>query len=100
MAVMNLRALHAGTKAVDAAAIGELEGALRGKILDQSSPAYDEARAIWNAMIDRKPGLILRCRGAADVIRAVRFARDNELLVAVRGVVTTSPAARSAMAVS
>jgi len=85
MAVMNLRALHAGTKAVDAATIGELEGALRGKILDQSSPAYNEARAIWNAMIDRKPGLIVRCLGAADVIRAVRFARDNELLVAVRG---------------
>jgi FAD/FMN-containing dehydrogenase len=85
MAVMNLTALHAGTKAVDAATIGELEGTLRGKILDQSSPTYDEARAIWNAMIDRKPGLIVRCLGAADVIRTVRFARDNELLVAVRG---------------
>ncbi|HXP75619.1 MAG TPA: FAD-binding oxidoreductase, partial [Stellaceae bacterium] len=60
-------------------------GALRGKILDQGSPAYDEARTIWNAMIDRKPGLIVRCLGAADVIHCVRFARDNGLLVAVRG---------------
>lgn len=46
---------------------------------------YNEARTIWNAMIDRRPGLIARCAGAADVVRAVRFARDNNLLVSVRG---------------
>src|SRR5690606_13486529 len=44
-----------------------------------------EARTIWNGMIDRRPGLIVRCAGAADVVSAVWFARDNDLLVAVRG---------------
>ncbi|MGO7259063.1 FAD-binding oxidoreductase, partial [Rhizobium brockwellii] len=46
---------------------------------------YNEARTIWNAIIDRRPGLIARCAGAADVVRAVRFARYNNLLVSVRG---------------
>jgi FAD/FMN-containing dehydrogenase len=45
---------------------------------------YDAARSIWNAMIDRRPGLVVRCLGAADVIRAVKLARDHKLLVAVR----------------
>src|SRR6266481_5238052 len=85
MVGVKFKTLDAGTKTVDAATISDLGAALRGKILDQGSPAYDEARTIWNAMIDRKPGLIMRCLGAADVIHAVRFARDNGLLVAVRG---------------
>jgi len=46
---------------------------------------YDAARRIWNASIDRRPGLIVRCTGLADVIAAVNFARDHELLVAIRG---------------
>ncbi|MGH7346079.1 MAG: FAD-binding oxidoreductase, partial [Candidatus Rokuibacteriota bacterium] len=46
---------------------------------------YDAARAIWNGAIDRHPGLVLRCTGAADVRAAVRFARERDLLVAVRG---------------
>src|SRR5260221_9171407 len=85
MVAVSLRTLDAGKKAIDAAAIGHLGAVLRGKVLDQSSPEYDEARTIWNAMIDRKPGLIVRCLGASDVIHAVRFARDSGLLVAVRG---------------
>jgi FAD/FMN-containing dehydrogenase len=70
---------------VDAARLGVLQAALKGEILDQHSAAYDDARTIWNAMIDRKPGLIIRCRERADVVHAVNFARDNGLLVAVRG---------------
>jgi len=46
---------------------------------------YDDARVVWNGMIDRKPALIARCAGVADVIAAVNFARDNQLLVSVRG---------------
>jgi FAD/FMN-containing dehydrogenase len=82
---IDLQTLDIGKKAIDATAIRDLDGALRGKILEQGSPAYEEARTVWNAMIDRKPGLIVRCLGAADVIHAIRFARDNGLLVAVRG---------------
>jgi len=58
---------------------------LRGELLTPDSPGYDEARTIWNAMIDRRPAVIVQCAGTADVMRAVDFARRNELLVAVRG---------------
>ncbi|CAO3440427.1 FAD-binding oxidoreductase [Azospirillum endophyticum] len=67
------------------AAIGELAGQLRGTVLTPASPGYDETRRIWNAMIDRRPGLIVRCAGAADVMHAVRFARTQGVLVSVRG---------------
>src|ERR671927_278931 len=62
-----------------------LEGALRGELLGPEDAGYDEARRIWNGDIDRRPGLIARCTGAADVMSAVRFARERDLLVAVRG---------------
>ena len=58
---------------------------LRGQLLRPDHPQYDEVRAIWNSMIDKRPGLIARCTGVADVIEAVNFAREHELLVAVRG---------------
>jgi FAD/FMN-containing dehydrogenase len=58
---------------------------LRGDLLATDSPGYDAARTIWNAMIDARPALIARCRSTADVVRAVRFARRNDLLSAVRG---------------
>ncbi|MBI4660288.1 MAG: FAD-binding oxidoreductase [Verrucomicrobia bacterium] len=66
-------------------AVEAFKASLRGELLTPDSPGYDEARAIWNAMIDRRPALIARCAGTADVMRAVDFARRNELLVAVRG---------------
>ncbi len=62
-----------------------LGGALRGTVLDAEGSGYDEARQVWNGMFDRRPGLIARCAGAADVIAAVNYARENNLLVAVRG---------------
>ncbi len=82
---LNLTSLEAGKTAVAAGAIEALAAQLRGGLLNERDASYQEARTIWNAMIDRKPGLIVRCAGAADVVRAVRFARDNALLVAVRG---------------
>jgi FAD/FMN-containing dehydrogenase len=65
--------------------VEELRGALRGRLLAPSSPGYDEARAIWNAMIDRRPALIARCADAEDVATAVRFAREHSLLISIRG---------------
>ena len=66
-------------------AIEGLKGGIGGQVLQRNDPGYEEARRIWNAMIDRRPALIVRCAGVADVRRAVDFARNNDLLVAVRG---------------
>ncbi|MBA5776020.1 FAD-binding oxidoreductase [Stappia sp. F7233] len=82
---MSLQTLQSGKTKISAAAIEDLAARQRGPVLDEDDPAYDETRAIWNAMIDRRPALIAKCQGAADVINAVRFARDNNLLVSVRG---------------
>src|SRR3954470_15954525 len=67
------------------ATLGELEQGLRGQLVRPEDEAYDEARAIWNGAHDRRPALIVRCAGVADVMRAVDFARSEDLLVAVRG---------------
>jgi len=66
-------------------AVEQLRSDLRGTLLAPGAPGYDESRTIWNAMIDRRPALIARCTSAADVAAAVRFARDHDLLLAVRG---------------
>lgn len=65
--------------------IEELKGAFEGEILLPSDGAYDSARQIWNAMIDKRPAVIARCATTSDVVRGVNFARDNRLLLAVRG---------------
>lgn len=82
---LSLTTLEGGQTMIGAPAIDALAAQLRGTVLLPTDASYDEARAVWNAMIDRRPGLIIRCRGAADVVCAVRFARDNGLLVAIRG---------------
>jgi hypothetical protein len=71
--------------AVPSAAFEQLALAFRGELIQPGDPGYDDARAVWNAMIDRHPALIARCAGAADVIAAVGFARENDLTIAVRG---------------
>jgi FAD/FMN-containing dehydrogenase len=58
---------------------------LRGELLRPDDPGYDDARKIWNGMIDKRPALIGRCAGVADVIQCVNFAQANSMLVAVRG---------------
>ncbi len=60
-------------------------GEFRGAVLTPDDPAYDETRKIWNAMIDRRPAVIARCTGTADVVQALRFARRHRLLSSVRG---------------
>jgi FAD/FMN-containing dehydrogenase len=75
-----------GEEAVLEGATAEtLKARLRGALLRPGDAGYDDARKVWNGMIDRKPGLIIRCTGAADVITAVNFARSNTLLVSVHG---------------
>ncbi|HXV47293.1 MAG TPA: FAD-dependent oxidoreductase, partial [Candidatus Binatia bacterium] len=58
---------------------------LRGPVLLPGESAYDEARALWNAMIDRRPALIVRCLGVTDVVTAVNFARAHALTLSIKG---------------
>ena len=71
--------------ALDDATIAGLARRFRGELIRPDNPRYDGARRIWNGAIDRYPALVARCTGAADVIAAVQFARERELVVAVRG---------------
>jgi FAD/FMN-containing dehydrogenase len=66
-------------------AIDDLRAGFRGQVLAAGDEGYDEARALWNGMIDKRPTVILRSAGVADVIEGVRFARERGLPVAVRG---------------
>jgi len=66
-------------------AIENLKKHLRGQLLRPQDPGYDEARKIWNGMIEKRPALIARCNGAGDVVNSVKFAREHDLTVAVRG---------------
>jgi FAD/FMN-containing dehydrogenase len=69
---------------VDADSVDVLRSNLRGELIGRSGAGYDEARAVWNGMIDKRPALIARCAGVADVVAAVAFARDHQLPLAVR----------------
>ena len=73
-----------GTTTLPATTLDAFTTGLRGSALRAGDPEYDEARSIWNAMIDRRPALIVRCAGAADVIRCVNLATEHGLRVAVR----------------
>src|SRR5262245_56220287 len=69
---------------VETTEFDELAQAVRGELLLPTSPGYDRGRRVWNGAIDRRPACIARCTGVADVVAAVRFARERDLLVSVR----------------
>jgi FAD/FMN-containing dehydrogenase len=72
-------------KRVQAAAVEELKRGLAGDVLRPGDGDYESARRIWNAMIDKRPALILRCAATSDVVRGVNFARNDGIELAVRG---------------
>jgi hypothetical protein len=72
-------------KNLDGSAIEEFAAQLRGKIVLPEDSNYNETRKVYNAMIDKHPGMIVKCLDVADVINAVNFGRENNLLIAVRG---------------
>jgi FAD/FMN-containing dehydrogenase len=82
---MQIERLDGGKTEIGDAAFQQLRAAFRGSLIAADDNEFDEARKVWNGMIDRRPGLIAQCAGAADVIAAVNFARTHGLLVAVRG---------------
>jgi FAD/FMN-containing dehydrogenase len=71
--------------ALGAATLAELAQSVRGELLTPDNDQYDDARSIWNAAHDRRPALIMRCTGVADVIKGVQFARSENLPLALRG---------------
>ena len=77
-------ATETATLATATTDLASLRESLHGPVIGPEDEGYDEARSIWNGMIDRRPAYIARCTGVADVAAAVRFARERELLVAVR----------------
>lgn len=84
MTHITLKARDGRTIELAGEALEGLRDGLRGSVCLPGETCYDEARTIWNAMVDRRPGLIVRCAGTADVMRAVTFARERGVLLAVR----------------
>jgi FAD/FMN-containing dehydrogenase len=76
--------LEGTTKRISHDVVTSLRSQLRGTVALPGEDGYETARTIWNAMIDKKPGIVVRCVGASDVISAVKFAREENLLIAVR----------------
>ncbi|HMO58566.1 MAG TPA: FAD-binding protein, partial [Roseiflexaceae bacterium] len=70
---------------IDESTIQAFAANMRGQVLAQGDDGYEQARAVYNAMIDKHPALIARCADVADVVTAVNFARENGILLAVRG---------------
>jgi FAD/FMN-containing dehydrogenase len=71
--------------AIELLAIGELRKTHRGALITSDHPDYEQGRRVWNAMIDKRPAVIVRCRSAVDVMAAVNFGREHRLPIAVRG---------------
>jgi len=72
-------------RTLDASAVEKFASQIRGKITLPGDPAYDDTRKVYNAMIDKHPGMFVKCVDVADVIHSVNFGRENGLLVSVRG---------------
>ena len=84
MTDVTIRTLDGSMKSIPQDTVAACRGKLRGSVVLPGEDGYHAARSIWNAMVDRRPGLVVRCLGAADVINAVKLAHDENLLVAVR----------------
>ncbi len=82
---MKVATLEGTDAIIEEAAVQGLRSRLHGPLLRPGDAGYDETRKIWNGMIDRRPALIARCAGVADVIAAVKFARAHKVLVSIRG---------------
>jgi FAD/FMN-containing dehydrogenase len=85
MAILPATGLDGQAVALDTALVDRFAAGLRGPVITPDRPGYDDARSIWNSMIDRRPALIVRCLGTADVIHAVNFAREHDVRLAVKG---------------
>jgi hypothetical protein len=78
--------------ALEQKVVDGLRAALRGPLLLAGDAGYDEARSVWNAMIDRRPALVARCLGVSDIVTGVRFARESGIALSLKGGGTASRA--------
>ena len=85
MSALSLATYSGSNVSINEETLVDLEATLRGSILRPTDADYNNARTLWNAMIDRRPGGIVCCHGAADVIKAVRFAAECGAKLAVKG---------------
>jgi FAD/FMN-containing dehydrogenase len=85
MAELRIVTLTGADAVLDETILERFASGLRGELLRPDATAYDEARKVWNGLIDKRPALIARCAGVSDVIDSVNFAREHDLLLAVRG---------------
>ena len=85
MAELKIANLSGDFTVIGKAEVEDFRGSMYGETLLPGDDGYDGARRIWNAMIDKRPAMIARCSGTADVINSVNFARENNLLISVRG---------------
>ncbi len=85
MADVRIATTKGADTVIGEAVVHEFGTTLRGQVLTPGDAGYDPARTVWNGMFDRRPAVIARCAGVADVINCVNFARANDLLVSVRG---------------
>jgi hypothetical protein len=84
MPVLEATTRTGGRVALETSATSKLRAGLRGRLLGPDEDGYDRARSVWNGMIDHRPALIARCTGVTDVVAAVTFAREHDLLLSVR----------------
>ncbi len=82
---MKARNLDGGEVDLSKESLEGLKESLRGQMLIPGDSNYDESRTVWNGMFDRKPAIIVRCRGTADVIACIRFVREHNLLLCIKG---------------
>ena len=85
MADLSFATIYGDYTIISAAELADFRASLHGASLLPGDAGYDDARRVWNAMVDKRPALIARCSGTADVINSVNFARENGLLISVRG---------------
>ena len=82
---MRVRTLSGDERDLSQDVLNAWKSRLRGPVLTPGDAGYEDSRTVWNSMIDRRPALVARCLGTADVIECVRFARDNDLLLSMKG---------------
>jgi len=85
MSLLKFSTIDGGSIQIDNATVDALGESLRGSVIIPNSDGYDDARQIWNGMINRRPAMIVRCAGTADVVSTVNFAREHGVLISIKG---------------